>query len=104
MLKIANVMKTPGLAPTDRRLPMHEEVVGLVVAGEPRVYPLSELRAVREAVERVGGLEVRIRYDTARDRAEAEADGQAVSAERQWWLGWSEFHQGSTIWRAPRPE
>lgn len=99
MLRIANVLETPGLAPTDRRLPMHEEVAGLVVAGEPRAYPISDLRAVPEVVESIGGIEVRLWYEASKDRVHAQVGGEAVSVQRQWWLGWSEFHQGSTVWR-----
>lgn len=99
MLRIGGMMETPGLAPTDQRLPMHEEVAGLVVAGEPRVYPISELEEVPEVVESIAGVEVRVWYDASTDRVHAQVGGEAVAVQRQWWLGWSEFHQGSTIWR-----
>ena len=36
--------KVPGLTKTDHRLPQNEEIIGIVIAGDARAYPLSLLR------------------------------------------------------------
>lgn len=64
-------VRGPGLLPNDNRLPSHEEVAGIRVAGEARAYPLSTLRSSSLLNDSLGGVPVAIVYDSAADRVRA---------------------------------
>jgi hypothetical protein len=130
----------PGLAATDTRLPPHEEVAGLSIAGEARAYPLSVLRRRRVVNDELGGVPLAIVYEPHGDRMRAfdgriggvavtlasgddvltdlsrtmrwsrrgepigSAAGEplrALPVARQFWLAWSEFHPGTTVYADP---
>jgi hypothetical protein len=128
---------TPGLI-TDKRLPMHEEIAGLSLAGVDRAYPLTVLRN-RDAInDRIGERYIAIIYDADANHVIAldrHVSGKAIDLvpangglssrdgmmrwtwagspltsntpplqrlwiERQWWLGWVEFHPTSEVYQA----
>jgi len=102
MLQIAPVLHVPGLTRNDVRLPPHEEVVGLVLRGEARAYPLSSLRRLGRIEDDLAGISVALVYDVDQDRIFANTNlpgTGGLNFERQWWLGWSEFHPGSSVWK-----
>jgi hypothetical protein len=96
----------PGAAGFDARLPGHDEVVGLTMAGEARAYPLALLEQRRRVEDSLGGTPIRLEYDPAADRVRAftrppdgSSDWEPLRADRQWWLAWSEFHPGTSIYQ-----
>jgi hypothetical protein len=126
----------PGLV-TDRRLPMHEEIVGLSLAGVDRAYPLAVIRNQGLIHDRIGENSIAIVYDADADHVNvfdclvsgkiveltpangdlASLDGkmrwtwtgspltantpplEKLPIERQWWLGWVEFHPASEVYQ-----
>lgn len=102
--------KTPGLNRNDTRLPAHEEVGGLVLNGAARAYPLSLLRTVGNVPDMLGGVPIVVRYDMPNGRLTAtyqDENGRPDTAhplpiQRQFWLGWSEFHPHTTIFTGPQ--
>lgn len=102
MLQITHILHVPGIAANDRRLPAHEEIVGLVIKGEAKAYPLTALKRAGRIEDQLGGAAITLLYEADTDRVHAVSgpSGQdPPRVERQWWLGWSEFHPGSAIWR-----
>ncbi|MBK8900980.1 MAG: DUF3179 domain-containing protein [Anaerolineaceae bacterium] len=97
--------KTPGLSRNDTRLPSHEEVGGLVLNGAARAYPLSNLKRSQIVHDTLGGVPLVVRYDAQNDRIDAyrlDENGRPshthrLPIQRQFWLGWSEFHPQTTI-------
>ena len=97
--------KTPGLNPNDNRLPSHEEVGGILLNGIARAYPLSVLQTVNTVNDTVGSVPLTICYDPHADKIAAyhlDENGrpdptQPLPVQRQYWLGWSEFHPETTI-------
>lgn len=127
----------PGLI-TDKRLPMHEEIAGLSLAGVDRAYPLALLREQIVINDNIGEHAIAILYDADADHVLAlerqlgdktidlvptggglSSTGgmrwtwtgqpltdetpplQQIWIERQWWLGWVEFHPASEVYQAP---
>lgn len=93
---------TPSLTRLDRRLPAHEEVVGLTLNGEAKAYPMALLRERGSITDQLGGAPVRLAYDPHADRVQGRRDNghaEAIPVSRQWWLGWSEFHPGTDIYQ-----
>lgn len=103
MLRVTRISSLSGLSPLDKRLEMHEMVVGLVINGAAKAYPLDLLRAERGILDQVGGKAIQIEYQNVGDRVTVHTrDGSLIPYERQWWLGWSEFHPRSQIYGEPR--
>jgi hypothetical protein len=122
----------PGFV-TDNRLPMHEEIVGVNLAGVDRAYPLVVIRNQGVIHDRIGENSIAIVYDDDADHVNAfnclvsdkiielaPANGaygmmrwtwmgnpltantpplQKLQIERQWWLGWVEFHPTSEVYQ-----
>lgn len=126
----------PGFV-TDNRLPMHEEIVGVSLAGVDRAYPLVVIRNQGVIHDRIGENSIAIVYDADADHVNAfnclvsdkiielapangalsSLDGmmrwtwmgnpltantpplQKLQIERQWWLGWVEFHPTSEVYQ-----
>ncbi|MEA3337677.1 MAG: DUF3179 domain-containing (seleno)protein [Chloroflexota bacterium] len=124
----------PGFV-TDNRLPMHEEIAGLSLAGVDRAYPLALLRDRGVINDHIGERFFAVIYDADADHVIAldrlvgdraidllpansglsSPDGmmrwtragspltantpslQGLWIERQWWLGWVEFHPTSEV-------
>ena len=122
---------------TDNRLPMHEEIVGVSLAGVDRAYPLVVIRNQGVIHDRIGENSIAIVYDADADyvnafnclvsdkiiefapanRALSSLNGrmrwtwmgnpltantpplQKLRIERQWWLGWVEFHPTSEVYQ-----
>lgn len=122
---------------TDNRLPMHEEIVGVSLAGVDRAYPLAVIRTQGVIHDRIGEIRFAIAYDAdagyvtafncqVNDKiielapasdALTSHDGmmrwtwmgspltantpplQKLQIERQWWLGWVEFHPKSEVYQ-----
>ena len=121
---------------TDKRLPLHEEVIGVTVSGVDKAYPLSLIRAAELVHDQIDDDHLVIMYDADGDsirgficpaavtRSQLKRDdgglattdgkmrwlvtGEPVTpdtppleklwVERQWWLGWVEFHPASEIY------
>ncbi len=99
-LQITHSASLNGLSVSDSRLDPHEIVLGVVVNGEARAYVLTDLRARGEIRDSVGGEQIHINYHPIGDRVTIHtAAGKNLSYQRQWWLGWREFHPRCGIYR-----
>ena len=101
----------PGFHP-DNRLPSHTVVAGLAVRGEARAYPLRLLQKQEIVNDEVGGVAIVVWYDAVGDVVRAGKRPSAIPItdrdtlrtlpslpiQRQWWLGWSEFHPATSIY------
>lgn len=88
-----------GLSSTVARLDSHEVVIGVVINGAAKDYPLDTLRAQHTLVDQVGGETIRLVFDPAGDRVTVfTGDGTKLTYERQWWAGWSELHPRSALY------
>jgi hypothetical protein len=88
-----------GLSSPDTRLRPHVVVIGVVVNGAAKAYPLDVLRAQPAVMDQVGGESIQLMYDAAGDQVTVTtAEGIRLYTERQWWTGWSEFHPRSELY------
>jgi hypothetical protein len=84
----------------DPRLPVHEDVLGIVTASGAAVA--FQVRAAREALARgepVAHGDVRLVLDGGGVRA-VGADGKALGSHQAFWFAWSQFHPGTALWPA----
>jgi len=122
---------------SDQRLPEHEEIAGLSLAGVDKAYPLGELRDRGVINDHIGERSIVIIYDADADYVIAldrQVDNMLIDLvpgngglsspdglmrwtsvgspltantpplrrlwiERQWWLGWVEFHPKSEVYK-----
>ncbi len=63
--------KVPGLSKTDRRLPQNEEIIGIVIAGEARAYPIPLLHQEQIVNDLLGDSAVTLVYEHAAGRVRA---------------------------------
>lgn len=97
-LKITHRAKLRGLTLIDKRLDQHEMVIGIVINGVPKAYPLENLRLLKVIDDEIGGVEIQLTYNAKGDRVIVNTlDGTFMQHERQWWLGWSEFHPRTAV-------
>lgn len=88
-----------GFSGIDRRLDAHAVVIGIVVHGEAMAYPLAALRSGQPLNDNVGGQAITIEYQSEMQQVIVRTgSGEILPHERQWWLGWSEFHPRSGIY------
>ncbi len=84
--------------PTHRaELPPKARVVGIVVTGMPRAYPLKEL-AGRRMLE---DGPVRIFYDSASRQVTVEnsTTGEALPSVKVYWFAWQAFYPETELWQ-----
>ncbi|SEB09443.1 DUF3179 domain-containing (seleno)protein [Rubrimonas cliftonensis] len=82
----------------DPRLPVHEDVVGVVSpAGVPVAFQRSAAMAALTRGEEVTLEGVRLVLDAGGLRAVA-MDGDELGSHQAFWFAWSQFHPGSTLW------
>lgn len=81
------------------RIKPHDFVVGVQVGTFCRAYALKDLQAHPHLQETVAGHTIKIDYDAGQDSVKILVDGQSVTADRQWWLGWKEFHPNTTVYQ-----
>jgi len=99
LLALARRIHLRGLEGVDHRLDAHELVIGVVVAGEAKAYPLTVLQSRPVLHDRVGGQDLTITYHPADDRVVIQGEeDRNLPHQRQWWLAWSEFHPRSAIY------
>ena len=82
----------------DQRLPVHEDVIGIVTAsGTPVAFPRGKaLLALREGAE-ITYENVRLVLDAGGIRVE-DADGSSLGSHEAFWFAWSQFHPDTALW------
>lgn len=87
----------------DARLHPKEQVIGLNIGGERKAYPFSRLDAVPGGtlVDRVGGEEVRVEFDTAsRTGRVLGPDGEEIASLIAFWFAWVAFHPETEVFES----
>jgi len=90
----------------DNRLPLKEWVLGVRVGDTYKAYPFGVLaqrtRGRGELLDKVGGRQLRIRYDDAHQSAQAfDAQGQPWPGTMAFWFAWFAFHPQTEVLSAP---
>lgn len=90
----------------DDRLPLKEWVLGVRVGDTYKAYPFGVLaqrtQGRGELLDKVGGRQLRIRYDDAHQNAQAfDAQGQPWPGTMAFWFAWFAFHPQTEVLSAP---
>lgn len=89
----------PGLD-RDKRLGFKDWVYGVVLNGDSRAYPLSELVKSRLPVnDRVGGVDLQIDYTRLEKTVRiSDPQGNPVPGVQCYWFAWSAFHPETSVY------
>ncbi|MEM9436121.1 MAG: DUF3179 domain-containing (seleno)protein [Pseudomonadota bacterium] len=82
----------------DPRLPVHEDVIGVVTAsGVPVAFQRSVAMAALRSGEEIAVENVRLELDAGGIRA-VDADGSDLGSHQAFWFAWSQFYPGTELW------
>jgi hypothetical protein len=82
----------------DPRLPVHEDVIGVVAAsGTPIAFQRSAAMVALSRGEEIGFENVRLVLEAGGIRA-VGADGADLGSHQAFWFAWSQFHPGTALW------
>jgi hypothetical protein len=82
----------------DPRLPVHEDVLGVVAAsGTPVAFQRSAALLALRAGEEIAVENIRLVLDAGGIRA-VDADGADLGSHEAFWFAWSQFHPDTALW------
>lgn len=82
----------------DPRLPVHEDVIGVVAAsGTPVAFQRSAAMIALSRGEQIGFENVRLVLEAGGVRA-VDTGGGDLGSHQAFWFAWSQFHPGTALW------
>ena len=82
----------------DPRLPLHEDVIGVVTAsGKPVAFQRSKAFVALKAGREIAVENVRLKLDGTGIRA-VDAEGRDLGSHQAFWFAWSQFHPDTDLW------
>lgn len=82
----------------DPRLPVHEDVIGVVTAsGKPVAFQRSKAFLALKNGDEIAFENVRLRLEAGGIKA-VGADGSDLGSHQAFWFAWSQFHPGTALW------
>ena len=82
----------------DPRLPVHEDIIGVVTAsGKPVAFQRSKAFVALKKGDAIAFENVRLKLDAGGIRA-VDADGSDLGSHQAFWFAWSQFHPQTALW------
>ena len=82
----------------DPRLPVHEDIIGVVTAsGKPVAFQRSKAMLRLRSGGEIAVENVRLQLDAGGIRA-VDASGKDLGSHQAFWFAWSQFHPGTLLW------
>ncbi len=82
----------------DPRLPVHEDIIGVVTAsGTPVAFQRSRALVALRAGDEIAFENIRLELDAGGIRA-VDADGSDLGSHQAFWFAWSQFHPQTVLW------
>lgn len=91
--------------PTHRQeLPRKAWVLGVIVNGEAKAYPLDKLPPRQSINDTVGGTSIHVYYDpAARTATITNERGEIIQGVMSYWFAWQAFYPHTGLW-SPQPQ
>ena len=84
----------------DPRLPVHEDIIGVVTAsGTPVAFQRSAALVALRAGEEIKFENVSLELVAGGIKA-VDSDGSDLGSHEAFWFAWSQFHPGTELWSA----
>jgi Protein of unknown function (DUF3179) len=82
----------------DPRLPVHEDIIGVVTAsGKPVAFQRSKALVALKNGEQIAFENVRLKLDAGGIRA-IDANGADLGSHQAFWFAWSQFYTQTALW------
>ena len=82
----------------DPRLPVHEDVIGVISAsGKPVAFQRSKAFVALKKGDEIAYENIRLELDAGGIKA-VDADGSDLGSHQAFWFAWSQFHPQTTLW------
>lgn len=82
----------------DPRLPVHEDIIGVITAsGKPVAFLRSKAFVALKKGDNIAFENVRLKLDAGGIRA-VDADGSDLGSHQAFWFAWSQFHPQTALW------
>ncbi|MEP3299076.1 MAG: DUF3179 domain-containing (seleno)protein [Pseudoruegeria sp.] len=82
----------------DPRLPVHEDVIGVIAAsGQPVAFPRSKAFVALQSGQEISYENIRLQIDAGGLRA-VDANGSDLGSHQAFWFAWSQFHPDTALW------
>jgi len=82
----------------DPRLPVHEDIIGVVTAsGKPVAFQRSKAFVALKKGDVIAFENIRLQLDAGGIRA-VDADGSDLGSHQAFWFAWSQFHPQTELW------
>ncbi len=82
----------------DPRLPVHEDVIGVITAsGKPVAFQRSKAFVALKKGDVITYENVRLKLDAGGIRA-VDSDGSDLGSHEAFWFAWSQFHPQTALW------
>ncbi len=82
----------------DPRLPVHEDIIGVVTAsGKPVAFQRSKAFVALKKGDVIAYENVRLKLEAGGIRA-VDADGSDLGSHQAFWFAWSQFHPQTALW------
>jgi hypothetical protein len=82
----------------DPRLPVHEDIIGVVTAsGKPVAFQRSKAFVALKAGKEIAFENIRLKLDAGGIKA-VDADGTDLGSHQAFWFAWSQFHPQTALW------
>ena len=82
----------------DPRLPVHEDIIGVVTAsGKPVAFQRSKAFVALKKGDEIAYENVRLELDAGGIKA-VDADGSDLGSHQAFWFAWSQFHPQTALW------
>ena len=82
----------------DPRLPVHEDVIGVITAsGKPVAFQRSKAFVALKKGDEIAFENIRLQLDAGGIKA-VDADGSDLGSHQAFWFAWSQFHPETALW------
>jgi hypothetical protein len=82
----------------DPRLPVHEDIIGVITAsGTPVAFQRSAAMVALARGQEIAFENVRLQLEAGGIRA-VDANGSDLGSHQAFWFAWSQFHPGTALW------
>ena len=82
----------------DPRLPVHEDIVGIITAsGKPVAFQRSKAYVALKRGDDIRFENLRLKLDGSGIKASDE-NGNDLGSQQAFWFAWSQFHHDTALW------
>jgi len=85
---------------TRKELPNKTSVIGVIIDGKAKAYPVKDLPAHNAIKDKVGNKQIVVRYDARRKYPQIiGSQGEKIPYVKVFWFAWQAFYPKTELWK-----